>query len=210
MTNKKEFTNSIYTISDHLKHNISTFVWVGIFCVVGIVVGIVLLFGEKSYISLLTSKNQNMLGYISGTASIFSIFGSRLATSMLALIVVFAFCLNYFTSYFCYFYFAYQSAICTLVCGTLISYQGLSAILNTILLIIPSNIILLIILAFSFSVFAGRARVQYKYKQQFWSSFSNNNFIQFLLLSIVAIITLNIITGLIIPLIIKGIFQIYY
>lgn len=210
MANKKDLKNDIYSIREHLKRNISLFVCVGICCVVGIIIGIVLLFSEKSYISLLTSKNQNMLEYISGSASTFSIFGNRLAMSMLALIIIFAFCLNYFTNFFCYFYFAYQCAICTLVCGTLISYQGLSAILNTILLIVPSNVILLIILAFAFSVFENRARAQYKYKQPFWESFSHNNFVTFSVLLILAVVALNIITGLIIPLIIKGIFQIYY
>lgn len=210
MANKKDLSNNIYSIKEHLKQNIPLFVSVGIFCVVGIAIGIFLLFSEKSYISLLTTKNQNMLDYISGSASIFGIFGSRLATNMLALIIVFSFCLNYFTSFFCYFYFAYQCAICTLMCGTLISYYGLSAILNTILLIVPSNIILLGVLAFAFSVFANRAKMQYKYKLQFWSSFADNNFATFSVLSILLLVSLNIITGLIVPLIIKGIFQIYY
>lgn len=210
MANNKDVLTNIYSLKDHLKQKAYVLIWVGVFCVIGIIIGVILLFGEKSYTSLLTTKNQNMLGYISGSVSIFSLFGNRLATCMLALIIVFVFSLNYFTSFFCYIYFAYQSAVCTLVCGTLIAYQGFSAILNTVLITIPSNVILLAILAFAFSVFSSRAKVQYKYKQPFWSSFSYNNYAYFLILSVLALVVLNIITGLVVPLIIKGIYQIYY
>ncbi len=210
MDTKRNIKSDLYSITDHIKQNTNILVWVGIFCALGIVLGIILLFGEKSYLSLLTNQNQTLMGYITGSVSTFGLLWNRLSTNLLALIIIFAFCLNYFTSYFCYLYFAYQCAVCTLICGTLISYQGLSAIINIIFLIIPSNIILLCILAFAFSVFASRAKRQYKFKQPFWNSFSYDNFALYSTLSLSLIIVLNIITGLIIPLIIKGIFQIYY
>lgn len=200
----------ISKLTDHLRGNIATLVRVAIFCVVGIVIGIVLLFGEKSYLALLTTGNQNMLGYISGSASVFAIFWKKLFKCLFANGILFIFCLNYYTSFLGYIYLGYQSAVCTILCGTLIKYQGFSAILNTILLIVPSNLILIFILAVSFSVFVQRARTQNKYKQTFVNSFLTGNFNLVSITCIFAILILNIATSLLVPLLIKGISLIYY
>lgn len=200
----------ISKLTSHLRQNIATLIWVAIFCVIGIVIGIALLFGEKSYLSLLTTGNQNMLGYISGSASVFAIFWKRLFRCLSACCILFIFCLNYYTSFFGYLYLAYQSAVCTIMCGTLIQYQGFSAILNTILLIAPSNLILLFILAVSFSVFIQRARTQNKYKQTFANSFSGSNFKLLSVVCLIFILAINVLASLIVPLIIKGISLIYY
>lgn len=210
MAQNKNINKYLYNISGHLKKNYAVLIWVAIFCVVGIIVGLVLVFGEKSYLSLLTTKNQNMLGYISGSASVFKLFWSRLLSSLFAMLIIFVFSLNYYSGFICFLYFAYQSAVCTLLCGTLISYQGFSAVLNTIFLIVPSNLILFAVLAFAFSIFFSRARQQNKYKQNFANSFSQNNFWQLTVVALLAIIALNIAIGLLVPLIIKGIYLIYY
>lgn len=203
--------NSIFLeFKSHLKRNLAVLIWVAIFCLIGLIVGLILLFGDKSYLSLLTTKNQNLLGYISGSTSIFANFFSRIAICIFALMIIWLFCLNYFSSFFAYIYFAYQSAICTIVCGTLISYQGFAAVINSILIIIPSNIVLLSILAIVFSSFKERAKNAYVYKQSFAFSFKQSNFTLFLALGLLAILALNIVFGLVFPLILKGIYLIYY
>ena len=210
MANNKHINQYAYNLTSHLKKNYAVLIWVAVFCVVGIVIGLALVFGPKSYLNLLTAKNQNMLGYISGSASVFKLFWSRLFSSLFAMLIIFVFSLNYYTSFFSFFYFSYQSAVCTLVCGTLIGYQGFSAVLNTILLIVPSNLILLSLLALVFSVFFNRAKRQIKYKQGFANSFSQSNFWQLSLICVLAVIALNILISLVVPLLLKGIYLIYY
>ena len=210
MANNKTISNYFYNFFNHIKKNKATIIWAAIFCLIGIVFGIALLFGEKSYLNLLSTKNQNMLGYITGSVSVFQLFWRRLFSGIFAYIIIFTCCLNFYSSFICFLYFAYQSAVCTLMCGTLISYQGFSAILNTIFLIVPSNLLLFSVLIIAFSVFFSRAKNQIKHKQNFVNSFGLDNFWQHSLLPLVALIALNIIVSLIVPLIIKGICLIYY
>lgn len=210
MAKNNNIHRELSKIFNHLKQNYSILIWVAVFCVIGIIIGIILVFGEKSYLNLLTTKNQNMLGYISGSASVFKYFWTRLFLGIFALMLLFIFCLNYYSSFLGYLYFAYQTAVCTVACGTLISYQGFSAVLNTIFLIVPSNLILLAILAFCFSVFVSRAKCQLKFKQSFVNSFTLNNFWFLFIVCLILIVALNIIVSLCIPLIIRGIYIIYY
>ena len=207
---KNFLLNSFDTLWGHIKKHYGILIVVGIFCIVGIVIGIALIFGEKSYLNLLTTKNQNMLGYISGNISIFKLFFNKLFLSLSSITILFCFCLNYYSSFLSLIYFAFQSAICTLMCGTLIKYQGFAAIINTVLLIIPTNIILLGILAVAFSVFFVRAKAQNKYKTKLSNSFGYNNFSMLSIMCIIGVILLNILVSLIVPLILRGVCLVYY
>lgn len=195
---------------EQISKNKQVLIWAAISCIIGVSFGIILLYGEKSYLGLISTSNQNMLGYISGKAEIFKLFFSRLSIGMFSCLVLFLVCLHHYSSFLGFLYLAYQSAICTIACGTLISYQGLSAIINSIFLIIPSNIILLSLLAIYFSILYDRAKLQYKYSYTFQHSFHSQNNLQNILVCIALIFLLYVVVGIVIPLVIKGIYLIYY
>lgn len=210
MAKHKSFYYYKYILTDHLKQNTYVYVLAGVSCLIGIIIGIILLFGQKSYLGLLTSGNQSLIKYMSGTADTFSLFYNRLFSGLLAVLILFLCTLTYYTIFLSYAYLTYQSALCTITFGTIISMYGFSGILNVVLLLLPCNLILFACYSVILSLFTSRAKRQHKYHQKFTDSFKGNNFVNLLTIFLVTFLLVNIVLGLIVPLIIKAIFVIIY
>jgi len=207
---KQNINSYFFSFTNHLKKSTPILILVTCLYVLGIILGIVLLFGEKSYLSLLTNKNQTLLGYISGNVSVFKLFFPRLFSCLFSVAIISACCLTVYTSFIGIIYLVYQAAITTIVCGTLIHLQGFSGVLNTLFLILPSNLILLSILAVVFSIGYERSRQAKKYNLAFSNSFQHCNYWSNLIICLIAILALNILFSIILPIIIRGIYLIYY
>lgn len=207
---KHSINNYLFAFGNNLKKSTAILITISILYVVGIVIGIILLYGEKSYLNLLTTKNQTLLGYISGSTSVFKLFFPRLFSCLFSAVIIFACCLSVYSSFIGLIYLTYQATITTIVSGTLIAYQGFSGIINTIFLIAPSNIILLAILAIIYSISYQRAKFANKYKLAFASSFSQSEYWSNLIICLILILILNILFSLILPTVIRGIYLIYY
>lgn len=207
---KFNFNSLNYIITDHIASSKGIIFFAILASLIGFCIGIVLVLGEKSYLGLLTSGDQNLLKYISGSASITGLMWQRLLSMLLCVLILFLCCLHYYSHFFAYCYITYQSALTTIMCGTVISYYGFSGIMNFIFLLLPANLVLLAFYILTFSVFARRARLQYKHKTGFISSFMQDDFFTKVLLLSLCFAAICIVFNLIIPLIIKAVYFIVY
>ncbi len=210
MTKQRNFYHYKYIVLDHIRSNTFVFILSAICLIIGIIVGVILICGEKSYLGLLSTNNQTLFGYITGSANSFSLFYKRLFLGLLAILILFVCCLHYFSCFLAFAYMAYQSALCTLTIGSIVSLYGLSGIFNCIFLLVPANLVLFTLFIMFISVFYSRAKMQYKYKQNFIDSFKQSQFNIKLCLLLGVFLVVNIVLGLILPLIIKAIFIVIY
>ncbi len=199
-----------YIITDHLNSSKGCFVIAGISCIIGIVIGIILAFGTRSYFNLLTNNNQTIIKYIAGSASLTELFWSRLFSTMLAIIILFICSLHYYSSFLGYCYLTYQSALLAIISKTIISFYGFSGVINFIFLLLPTNLVLLTLYILLFSIFVRRAKLTYRYKTNFCSSFLSDNFLLKSAVMLVIFIAVQIVFNLLLPLVIRAVYLINY
>ena len=207
---KFNFNSLGYVITDHISSSKTIIFFACLASIIGVATGIVLVLGEKSYLGLLTSGDQNLLKYISGSASITSLMWHRMLSMLLCVLILFLCCLHYYSHFFAYFYLTYQSALTSIMCGTVISYYGFSGIINFIFLLLPANLVLICFYILTFSVFARRAKLQYRHKLGFGSSFTQEDFFTKLLLLTLCFAVICVVFNFIIPLIIKAVYFVVY
>ncbi len=203
------FTNLKYIVNEHFNRNKKQLIILVVCLVVGIVFGVVFSFGDLPVIGLLKLSNQNIVSYINGTAKCFTIFIENLLNVLIGLIIIFIFCLNYFTSFLSYLYIIYQSCVLVLTISAIgVNYTFLG-ITSIVLFIVPANILLFALIIFYISVCRERAIKEHQFGQKFSASFDSDFWILILIIIILLIIFMVLIY-LILPLILKGIYIINY
>lgn len=209
MAHKNKYNNYKYLISNYIKENKNLFIVVAIFCAIGVAIGMLVFFSGNSFLTILTSKHQNLISYITGSAKLSKLFWSNLFLGLICITFLFVFTLHYNMRFLAYAYLSYQSGVFILASLTIISYYKIYGILNFIFLMLPINIIMLAIYIFILSIFINRAKQQFKYKQQFMNTFNQGFFIK-VGIAIAALVIVNITANYIIPLIIRGVYIINY
>lgn len=207
---KGKFINEYkYQLTNHFKQNLIYIVLGIIFLIVGIVVGIILSNSEKSYLGLLGEFDKNSLNYISGASNIMSIFWHHFFVGLSALVIIFIFCLNYFSSYLSLIYIAYQSCVATLAILSSISLYGFSSIITCALYQIPVNLILFAIVIVFYSVCASRSKTSKKENVKFAKSFQNSSVV-LMLSCLIVFVVFMILFNIIFPIVFRGIYIINY
>ena len=198
-----------YTICSHTKNNLQ-YIILGILAVViGVVFGFALSGGDKSYYGILGKVNKNFLSYISGTANTIEIFWHHFLLGLYAFAIIFLFCLNYYSSFLSLAYICYQSCVFILATTSLTSLYGFSAILSSILYLVPINMVSILIIVFYYSICASRSKLTIKKRTDFSSSFSTG----FWLLVSTCIVTYFVFLlaiDFILPILFRGIYIINY
>jgi len=207
--NKKYIENYLFLIKEKLLKNLSTIILAVLFVLVGIVLGIILSVGGNTILKVLSSQDQTMSYYVYGSADISAIFFNRLFIYIFALMVIFVFCLHYYSSFLSLIYITYQSMIFAIGVSSLIDYHGVIGILLSIFFAVPINLLLLLLLVIEYVICLERAKTCQKYKLKFAHSFANNFWLDMLSILIIALIIL-VVANLIYPLVFRGILIINY
>ena len=116
------------------------------FVVVGLLIGIILIFAYDDLELMLEISNKNYMSFMHGTADLSSIFLENFRWIIIADIIVILFSLSGITYALGLSYIAYQSALVSITIGAMISTFGFTGILNCLFLILPFNILNVIML----------------------------------------------------------------
>lgn len=132
--------------------------------IVGLVVGMVLVFTSSHFVGLLTGSNKSLYAFINGTADYFGLFWKRFLSFLVPTILIFVVTLNYFLGFVGYLFITYQSALFVLSCSAVIKTYALSGFLNVLFIMIPINVIYFGVLFYLVVVCMKRAKLASRYK----------------------------------------------
>lgn len=197
-------------LQGHFKENAISYYISGFVVLIGIIIGVYLVFTGYSYTSLLSASDKNIIEYIKGTASYSDIFYFRMMNICVSFVILIIFNLSVYTSFLGYIYLGYQVVLTTLMCSALITLYGLAGVLNVCLFTIPINLIYIFIMVFVIAISVGRARYQKKYRVGFWDSFKESEYFKFLILAIVFAFLLCVVFCFVFPLFLKSFVMINY
>ena len=205
-----KYINYYFTkIKESLSKNTGRIILATAFVVLGIVLGIVLSLGEFAFTKVLYDNTETFSHYVSGTANIAEIFFSRFAILIFAFLLIFVFCLNYYTSFLGLIYISYQSMILILAIFSLCEYHGVAGILLTIFFALPVNLVVMFVLAIEYAICTTRAKNCHVFKTKFSSSFDGDFWFNMGAL-LILFFAIQIIANFIFPLVFRGIFMIDY
>lgn len=203
-----------YSISDyfksHFKENSFRYVLIIVSCAVGICLGIYFAVSGFSYVSLLTSGDKNMFGYISGTAEYGSIFWSRFLSLFLCVVLIFCFNIVRETAFLNYFYLAYQMCLIVLSASAIITVYGLYGIINVILFVIPINLVNFCLISYLSVLSMDRAYFWKSFRTTFVSSFKEVSYVKKFLITLSLLFVFCIVYSFVFPLILKSFVVVNY
>ena len=180
-----------------------------IVAVVGVILGIVLS-ASRSYVSVLFDIDEPVIEYITGSANIGKLFFKNLSLCILGCAIIFLLCLHKYTGWLGYIYVLYQATIQMIVIVATMNYSGITAVIRSILIYIPINFALLFLLIILYSYLYTKAIKEWKYKQSFGSRFVCKDFWYCIATITVAQIVLYIISYLLLPMLMRGIYIISF
>lgn len=193
---------SAFDIKYHFKQNRSAYISFLVCFLVGLIIGIIVLFTTESYVNLLTSENKILFTYINGTANSIEIFSEKLLIFLLPVLLIFLLGLYYYTSLLSFVFVIYQSALLVMSCGSLIRVYGLSGLLNVLLVTIPINLLYFVALIF-FAVTCISRSKQALISKRFSEGFDEIFFIK-VLMTILYIVIISFYATVVLPLFLKN------
>lgn len=203
-----------YSIGDyfksHFKENSFRYVLIIVSCAVGVCLGIYFAVSGFSYVSLLTSGDKNMFGYISGTAEYGSIFWSRFLSLFLCVVLIFCFNIIRETAFLNYFYLAYQMCLIVLSASAIITVYGLYGIINVILFVVPINLVNFCLLSYLSVLSMDRAYFWKSFRTTFVSSFKEVSYVKKFLITLSLLFVFCIVYSFVFPLILKSFVVVNY
>ncbi len=193
-----------YDLKIHLKNNFWVYFLIAFIMIVGVIFGFILAFSGNDYVDLLSSTDKNLFEYINGSAELSSIFFSRLLSLLLFMFIIFVTSLSVYTTTISIIIMGYQCLLLVLSCFAVIDLYGISGVINSLLLIIPINLINLLVMAFFCGTCVSRVMVAHKFKMKFGDSCKYINFYSPVVFSIIVTFVICLISSVILPLIIKS------
>lgn len=197
-------------VEGHFKRNLIQYVISLIFIIVGIIIGVYFILTSISISSLLTTSNKTMIDFINGTANYREMFSSRFVDILICFLILFLFNFNYYTSFINYIFIGYQSSLCTIICGALITLYKVAGFINVIFFVVPINIINLAIMVVFNICGIEKCRVQKSLHIRFFQSFKENYYFYKVLICIVLSLVVCVIHSFILPLIVKSFIVVNY
>ena len=163
-------------VNDHLKKCKTIFVFLAISILLGLILGLVLVFSDVGYTGVLAFSNKNIFAYINGTATSLNIFFEKLIETAVSFILIYVFCLSTISSILSFVFISYQSMLLVITSSALINLYGFAGILNVVLLLVPINVCLILVFCLAISVGVLRVQEAKKYHEPFGYSFKINKF----------------------------------
>lgn len=200
--NVRKFRLTSYDVRYHFRQNSGRYIAFSVFAILGIAIGIFVVFSNENYLSLLSTNNKILYTFINGTANTTQIFGRKLMSFMIPLLLVFLLGLNYYVSFLSYVFVAYQFALLVMSSASLVTVYGISGLINVLFLMLPINFIFFAILIFFAVTCIVRSkaatecgRFGYGYDSRFFFKMA---------LAIIGVIALTFVACMILPLFLKN------
>ena len=197
-------------ISEHFKKNTINYVLSFLSIVVGVAIGVFLIFNNSKYTSLLTAADKNMFDIINGTISCAEIFSTSFLDIMLCLVIILVFSLNIYSSFLNYIFICYQTVLFVLSSAAIITLYGFTGVVNVIFFVIPINILNLLIVTIFSVCGIERARQKKVFGLGFLESFREDGYFVKLIICVLLSLAVCILHSFIIPTIIKSFVVINY
>ncbi|MBQ7579242.1 MAG: hypothetical protein IJT25_01780 [Clostridia bacterium] len=172
--------------------------------IIGIVLGIFTIKSDISFSSMLSFSDKNLFAYINGTSNNMAIFFSKLIESVISFLLIYIFCLSAISSVLCFIFIGYQTFLLVLTIYSIISIYGFAGVLNSLLLILPINILLLLVFSLAISVGIARIVEAKKFHEPLSLSFKLNKFYIKYAICFLCMLILCIIYSFVLPLLVKS------
>lgn len=161
-----------------------------------------MVFTNDYYLNLLSTNNKVLYAYISGTADTFEIFGRKLLSFIVPMVLIFLLGLNYYTSLLSFVFVGYQFALLVMTGACLVSVYGISGIFNFLFLVLPVNLVYFALLIFLAVTCIGRSKVAgqcgrfgYGYDSLFFAKTA---------VCLISVLCLTIVACILVPLFLKN------
>lgn len=174
------------------------------FVVAGILVGVCLALRGETGSSILSFSDKHYLSYLKGSANLHQIFLSNMKNILLASIIVFASSMSVFSVWIGLIYIAYQSVLMILTMGSLVFEFGASGAINSVLLVFPFNLVIMLVLCLILCMGYGFFRTNTKTNSGLFSLNHDKYIVAKVLFAIVAEIAVCIILSFIVPFVLKN------
>lgn len=188
---------------NHFKQNASFYLGFLSAFVIGIVIGLVVAFSTDTYINILVSSNRVLHLYINGTAHIGTIFARQFFSFLLPMLLIFLLNLNIYSGLLSFIIVTYQSALMVLSSAALIVIYGSFGVLDSLLLMLPINIVYLFALS-NFSVTCINRSLGAKRYKNFAYDFNNGEFWLKISLAIILVFLDTVLCSVIYPIFLKN------
>ena len=195
-------------IAYHFKKNSEFYIGFIIVLVLAIIASSIIVISSDGYLNLIVTSNKNFYSLVNGTAVLSEIFWHRFLNFLLPTILVILLGLNFYLALFSYVIVGYQFSIFVFTIFAVIDMYGFAGVINSLLLIIPLNLLFFANLIFLSVVCLERSKLASRYKS-FGEGYSEFYFIKVLICLIVCFV-LSLVVAFVYPLILKSaIFSIY-
>lgn len=198
------YNNFLYTCEIQYKKYKWIYFLSAIIIVVGIIVGICLSLRGGSSVSILSFSNKNFLSYLKGSVNLLQIFLANMKNILLATIIVCASSLSIYSVWIGLVYIGYQASLLMFTIGSLVYEFGATGIINSLLLVFPFNLAILVLLSLLMCVGYGFFRTNKKEnKMLFALDYDKYIYTKFGLILVMQIV-ICIVLSFIVPLILKN------
>lgn len=135
---------SWFDLKYYFKKNKKIYLFFLFFFFIGILSGILIAVSSDSYLSLLTTKDKVFYDYVNGKAD-FSKESMKLMINFFVFqLIAFFLNLNFYTGLLSYLVVSYQTTLMYLSMVAVISQFGFSGVIKILLLMLPTNLILIV------------------------------------------------------------------
>lgn len=139
--NVNGFSLSGSDIKCHLKRNGNFYIGFLLSFVIGIIISIVIIFTNESFINILTASDKVLYYLINGQAKVGTLFWRNLIDFLLPMLLIFLLNLNFYSGLVSFILIGYQSALLVMCLAALVYVYGISGAINSILLLVPINLL---------------------------------------------------------------------
>ena len=124
----------------------SIYVWFLFALCAGIIIGLILAFSDGDLGAFLSVANKNYVSYLNGTAELSAIFVNMIGNVIFSLLVCLILSFSVCTVWVSLLYISYQSCVMVLTIASVILKYGVIGVINSLLLILPFNLVLILCL----------------------------------------------------------------
>ena len=201
---KKFFSDLYSSFCDGIKSKKSIYIFSLLSIIVGIVIGLILSFSYNDIDYVLNLSNKNYNDYLNGTAELSLIFVNNFKWIIIGNLICALLSICMFTYFLGLIYIAYQSSVLVMTIFSVISNFKFSGILNSILFILPFNLVIIICLLLNLTLLYSFFRDNRKNKLSLFN-IQNDKFIFFKLIIVLLIEVLTcLILSFIVPIMLKS------
>lgn len=201
---KKFFSDLYSSFYDDIKSKKSIYIFSLLSIILGIVIGLILSFSYNDIDYVLNLSNKNYNDYLNGTAELSLLFVNNFKWIIIGNLICMLLSICLFTYFLGLIYIAYQSSVLVMTIFSVISNFKFSGILNSILFILPFNLVIIICLLLNLTLLYSFFRDNRKNKLSLFN-IQNDKFIFFKLIIVLLIEALTcLILSFIVPIMLKS------